>query len=165
MERRLLGLFPIHLISAKKIGKIAFLFTGQGAQYINMGRELYQASSVFKEAMDACAAILDQWMDYPLMEIIYPAKEDSGLAARIDQTAYTQVTLFSIEYALSRLWLSWGIQPDFCTGHSAGEIIALAVSEVVSLADGLRLIHARGKLMQRCRPVENGRCPNRCTFC
>jgi FkbH-like protein len=146
------GCFCHKFNSAKEKGKTAFLFTGQGAQYINMGRELYQASSVFKEAVDACAAILDKWMDYPLMEIIYPTKESSDLAARIDQTAYTQVSLFSIEYALSQLWLSWGIQPDFCTGHSAGEIIALAVSKALSLADGLKLIHARGKLMQALPP-------------
>ncbi len=121
--------------------KIAFLFTGQGSQYVGMGKQLYEHSPVFRAEIDRCAQILDTQLDKSLLSIL-----DSAL---IDQTAYTQPALFALEYALFQLWKSWGITPTLVMGHSVGEYVAACVAGVFSLEDGLKLIAARGRLMQK----------------
>ena len=126
--------------------RVAFLFTGQGAQFAGMGKTLYETQPAFRRALDRCAALLQGALERPLLEVIYPAQpSDRGL---VDQTAYTQPALFAIEYALCCLWRSWGIAPDAVIGHSVGEYAAACAAGVFSLEDGLRLIAARGRLMQ-----------------
>jgi len=132
-----------------KTPKIAFLFTGQGSQYPNMGKQLYETQPAYKNAIDRCAKILDHLLDKPILDILF--REEKG-ERKIDQTGYAQPALFVLEYALSELWRSWGIVPDFVMGHSAGEFAAATVAGIISLEDGLKLIAARASLMQSVPP-------------
>lgn len=125
--------------------KVGFLFTGQGSQYVGMGRQLYDTQPTFQRILNQCAEILRPDLGFSLLDVLYPATETRS---PIDQTAYTQPTLFALEYALARLWQSWGIQPDFLLGHSVGEYVAACLAGVFSLEAGLKLIAARGRLMQ-----------------
>lgn len=125
--------------------RIAYLFTGQGAQYAGMAAALDKTQPVFRAALDRCAAVLDARLERPLREVLFPPQDN---ASPINETAYTQPALFSIEYALTELWRHWGISPDVVMGHSVGEYVAACVAGVLSLEDALNLIAERGRLMQ-----------------
>ncbi|NEQ82692.1 MAG: type I polyketide synthase [Moorea sp. SIO2I5] len=146
------GIFSAELPNNATAPKIAFLFTGQGSQYVNMGRDLYQQAPTFREAINQCEEILssvETFQDKSLREILYPTDKDESGSSLLDQTAYTQPAIFAIEYALAKIWESWGIKPDVVMGHSVGEYVAATVAGVLSLEDGLKLIAARGSLMQK----------------
>ena len=125
--------------------RIAFLFTGQGAQYTGMSRGLYSVSPVFRAALDQCAEVLAPHLERPLLQVLFPAP---GQSTPLDETAYTQPALFAVEYALTELWRSWGVTPNSVMGHSVGEYVAACVAGVLNFEDALRLIAKRGRLMQ-----------------
>ncbi|BAY23355.1 beta-ketoacyl synthase [Calothrix sp. NIES-2100] len=127
---------------------IAFMFPGQGAQYPNMGKELYDTEAIFREQVDRCCEILKFHLGLDLRTLIYP--QDCEVAAeKLKQTHIAQPALFVIEYALAQLWMSWGVHPQAAIGHSIGEYVAACLAGVFSLEDALTLVAARGRLMQQ----------------
>ncbi|MBI3444518.1 MAG: polyketide synthase dehydratase domain-containing protein [Magnetospirillum sp.] len=122
--------------------RIAFLFSGQGAQMAGMGRELYRIEPDFKAALDRAAAALSPHLDRPLLEILF---EDGEL---IHQTGYTQPCLFAVEWALAEMLGGWGIKPEAVCGHSVGEFAAAVIAGIYSLDDAARLVCTRGRMMQ-----------------
>jgi len=123
--------------------KMAFLFTGQGSQYTNMAKQLYDTQAEFKKALNQCEQILESYLDIPLTELIFnPINSE-----KLNNTRYTQPALFSIEYALFQTLRHWGIHPDCVLGHSVGEYVAATVAGVMSLEEGLALIATRARLM------------------
>jgi acyl transferase domain-containing protein/acyl carrier protein len=143
---------------------VVFLFPGQGAQYPQMAQELYQEEPVFRAQVDQCAERLAPQLGRDIREVLYPRDEGrttndkgadssfvlhpSSSSTLLDQTQYAQPALFVIEYALARLWMSWGVQPEAMIGHSIGEYVAACLAGVFSLDDALALVALRGQLMQ-----------------
>jgi acyl transferase domain-containing protein len=126
--------------------RVAFLFTGQGAQVARMGHELYLTQPAFRDALERCDRELRQYLEQPLLSLLYPETKEA--AELIHQTAYAQPALFALEYALVTLWRSWGIAPEAVIGHSVGEYAAACAAGIFSLEAGLRIIAGRGRLMQ-----------------
>ena len=136
-----------HPQSGKK--EIAFLFPGQGAQEVDMGKGLYESLPVYREQIDLCARLLQPRLGLDLREVLYPAeaaREDAQ--KRLLQTYLTQPALFVVEYALAQTWLKWGVRPEVLLGHSLGEYVAACLAGVFSLEDVLHLLAERGRLMQ-----------------
>jgi len=128
---------------------VVFMFPGQGAQYVNMGRELYQTEPIFREEVNRCCELLKPHLGIDLRHVLYPSEEQIEAAThQLQQTYITQPALFVIEYALSQLWMAWGIQPEAMIGHSIGEYVAACLAGVLSLEDALILVAVRGRLMQ-----------------
>jgi acyl transferase domain-containing protein/acyl carrier protein len=132
---------------------VAFMFSGQGSQYVAMGRNLYEREAMFREQVDACAELLTPHLGLDLRDVLYPKEADAEQAAeQLGQTELTQPALFVVEYALARLWMSWGVKPAAMIGHSVGEYVAACLAGVFSLQDALALVAARGRLMQSMPP-------------
>ena len=133
---------------------VAFLFSGQGAQYPGMGEELYHQEAVFRDEVDRCCRLLQPHLGLDLRTVLYPGPETDAdeAAARLQRTELAQPALFVVEYALARLWQSWGIEPWAMLGHSVGEYVAACLADVFTLEDALRLVALRGKLMGACPP-------------
>jgi amino acid adenylation domain-containing protein len=131
--------------------EIAFMFPGQGSQYVQMGTDLYSDAPVFQKEIDVCADLLRAHLGgEDIRRLLWPtgAAETSRARNLLDQTQYTQPALFATEYALARLWMSWGIVPQVLTGHSVGEYVGACLAGIFTLDDALALIAARGRLIQ-----------------
>ncbi|MDF5719754.1 MAG: type I polyketide synthase [Rhizonema sp. PD37] len=129
---------------------VVFMFSGQGTQYVNMSKELYQSELIFKEQVDECSYLLKPHIGSDLRTVLYPEEEQTQQATQqLLQTAITQPALFVIEYALAQLWMTWGVQPEAMIGHSIGEYVAATLAGVFSLEEALALVAVRGRLMQQ----------------
>jgi len=127
---------------------IVFMFPGGGAQYVNMGRDLYASEPVFRQEVDRCAEILLTHLKLDIRDLLYPqANETENASRQLKRTSTALPVLFAIEYATARLWMTWGIQPQAMIGHSLGEYTAACLAGVFSLADALALVTERGRLM------------------
>ncbi|PZU94483.1 MAG: beta-ketoacyl synthase [Pseudanabaena sp.] len=133
-----------------KTRPVTMMFSGQGSQYVGMGQDLYRHESIFQEHLDRCCDLLIPHLGLDLRQILYPeAGRTEQAQKQLQQTAIAQPAIFAIEYALAQLWISWGIKPQAMIGHSIGEYVAACLAQVFSLEDALKLVAARGKLMQQ----------------
>lgn len=132
-----------------------FMFSGQGSQHIHMCRDLFEGEPLFRTALVEVAGLMRPHLDIDLLTLLYPrtdGQDAEQATATLNQTRYTQPALFAIEYALARLWMAWGIQPEAMIGHSIGEYVAACLAGVLTLADAARLVCLRGKLIQEQAP-------------
>ncbi|WP_224360628.1 type I polyketide synthase [Hyalangium versicolor] len=136
------------------VRSVTFMFPGQGAQYPQMARELYDAEPVFREQVDTCAELLQPSLGQDLRALLFPARreDETAASAKMAQTAFAQPALFVIEYALARLLQSLGLQPRALVGHSLGEYVCACLAGVFTLEDALSLVAARGRLVQSLKP-------------
>ena len=131
--------------------RIAFQFSGQGSQFVGMGRELYEAEPVYRDAIDACCELALELLGLDLRTLLFGA-EDAAAAAQLQATRYAQPAIFITEFALAKLWQTWGIVPEAVVGHSLGEYVAATVAGVFSWEQALRIVCLRGRLMDAMEP-------------
>jgi acyl transferase domain-containing protein len=134
--------------SSHTAAQVVFLFTGQGRLHPNVARELYLTYPVFRQTIDQCDQLLQPLLKRSLLKLLYPPSEASDFSGLLDQPTYGQPALFAIEYALAQLWCSWGIHPAALLGHSLGEYAAACLAGIFTLSDALKLVAARGQVMQ-----------------
>jgi acyl transferase domain-containing protein len=140
----------IDVHAASQNPPVAFMFTGQGAQYVQMARELYETEASFREDVDRCCEILQPLLQLDLRDVLYPTAERAEEASeQLKQTHLTQPALFVIEYALAKLWMRWGVRPAALIGHSIGEYVAACIAGIFTLEDALQIVVERGRLMQQ----------------
>ncbi|MBN2717429.1 MAG: acyltransferase domain-containing protein [Deltaproteobacteria bacterium] len=131
-----------------KNSKVVFMFPGQGVQYVNMGKSLYQQEAVFRKAMNECFAAFKPHMKKNLKRIIFPdAGNEDNASELLKNTTYTQPAIFSLEYSLAQLWIYYGVTPAVMVGHSIGEFVCATLSGVFTLADACAIVALRGRLM------------------
>lgn len=130
---------------------IVWMFSGQGAQYVNMGKDLYEKDPEFKQTLQTCFAIILSLSGVEIENVLYPTTEEEFTKAEqlMQQTSYTQIILFSFEYALASKLMGLGIRPHYFIGHSIGEITAACVAGIIRLEDAIRIVLKRGSLMQK----------------
>ncbi len=127
-----------------------FLFPGGGAQYPDMALGIYRTEPVFRDAVDRCLSLLRVRHGVDLRPMLFPSPERRGEAARqLENSTNSILSIFTIEYALAQLWMSWGVKPAAMTGHSVGEYAAACIAGVFSLEDALAIVHARGAIFDR----------------
>ncbi len=127
---------------------VAFMFPGQGSQYPDMARDLYEGEPEFRLHFDRCIEICRPQLGTQLAAVIHPGERTAEAAQRLMATKFAQPAIFAVEYALAKLWMSWGIHPAAMIGHSVGEFVAAVLADVMSLEDALPLVALRGQLMQ-----------------
>lgn len=132
---------------------VVFMFPGQGSQYRHMAAELYRTEASFRRDVDTCTEILTPILKADLLTALYPSEQTAaGECPDLKETWLAQPALFVIEYALARLWMRWGVQPEAMIGHSVGEFVAACLAGVMTLEDALAMIAVRGRLMQELPP-------------
>jgi amino acid adenylation domain-containing protein len=132
-----------------RVPEVVFLYPGQGTQYPNMGRALYDDEPVYRDTVDGCCAVLQDLLNVDMRTLLFPAAgADAEAAEALTRTSLTQAALFVTEYATTRLLNEWGIHPAALLGHSVGELVAACVSGVLSRDEALQLVAARGRLME-----------------
>ncbi|MCA1636566.1 MAG: type I polyketide synthase, partial [Acidobacteria bacterium] len=137
-------------VTERRSDAVAFVFTGQGTQYVGMGAELYEKEKVYRQLVDKCAQVLRGQIGYDIREVLYPKAEKREWAeAQLSETRVTQPAIFVVEYALAELLRGWGLEPGALIGHSVGEYVAACVSGVMELEECLKVVAMRGELMQR----------------
>ena len=128
---------------------VAFMFSGQGSQYVNMGREMYATEPIFRAHIDSCADRLSSHLALDLRKLLYPPEQEAAAATeQLNRTCITQPALFSLEYSLAQWWIAHGIRPQAMVGHSIGEYVAACLAGVMSLEDALEISTIRGRMMQ-----------------
>jgi amino acid adenylation domain-containing protein len=151
LVKRLRGCTPARPAAEETLA-VDLLFPGQGAQHPGMGAGLYAAMPVYRDAIDRCAVLLEPLLGLDLRQFLLADPGDRGAAEALRATELAQPALFSVSWALSRLWDSIGIRPGAMIGHSIGELVAAAIAGVMPVEDALMLVAARGKAMQAMPP-------------
>ena len=128
----------------QKDRKVAFMFTGQGSQYLKMGKLLYDTNQVFRQSFDQCEKLFESHLLKSIVELVYGENTTDQM---IEKTAYAQPLIFAVEYALSKMWADYGIKPDLVMGHSIGEYAAAVAAGILSLEDAVKLVSVRSRLM------------------